>query len=225
MLDALFTEEIKKYLYKIIFPATLATLRMVFFTILIGFVAGLSIAVLLTLYGSKGLNPKRKLAFIFDSVINFIRSLPGIILIVALMPLSKLIVGTTIGESAVIVPLGISATAFIAKALESTFIEVDEQLIEAARSFGATDFQIVVHVIIQESIPSIVSLLTMSTVYYIAGTTIAGAVGGGGLGAVALNYGYQSFNSTVLFICVFIIYFMVQVVEWIGGRIYKKLSK
>lgn len=223
MIGKVWTEEFSKYLIKIIWPATIATIKIVFFTMLIGIVFGMLLAIILTLYGDKGLKPRKRISRPILIVINFIRSLPGIILIVTFIPLTKYLVGTTIGVKAVIVPLGISAMAFIAKALEDSFVEVDRQLIEAARSFGASNFQIVTKVIIRESIPSIISVFTMSTVYYIAGSTLAGAVGGGGLGAVALTYGYQSFNDKILYTCVVIIYLMVQFVEYLGKFIYKKI--
>ena len=101
-------------------------------------------------------------------------------------------------------------------------MEVDRQLIEAARSFGATNMQIIFRVIIRESVPGMISALTMASVTYIAGTTIAGAVGGGGLGAVALTYGFQSFNNTVLYMAVFMLFLMVNVTQFIGDWLYKK---
>ena len=151
-----------------------------------------------------------------------IRSFPILILIVAISPLTRWIIGTTIGEAAAIVPLSIAATAFIARLLENCFMEVDRQLIEAARSFGATNMQIIFRVIIRESVPGMISALTMASVTYIAGTTIAGAVGGGGLGAVALTYGFQSFNDTVLYMAVFMLFLMVNVTQFIGDWLYKK---
>ncbi|WP_300752600.1 methionine ABC transporter permease [uncultured Brachyspira sp.] len=211
------------YFVKLILPSTIVTIRIVFFTILIGFVLGFIIAVLLTMYGPNGLNYKKKFYNVLSFIVNTIRSFPILILIVAISPFTRLIIGTTIGEKAVILPLSITATAFIARLLESSFIKVDKQLIEAAKSFGATNIQIMFGVIIRESIPSIVSVVTMAAVNYIAATTIAGAVGGGGLGAVALTYGYQSFNNTILYFSVFIMFLFVNIAQYIGDFIYKKL--
>ncbi|WP_304332005.1 methionine ABC transporter permease [Brachyspira innocens] len=211
------------YFVKLILPSTIVTIRIVFFTILIGFVLGFIIAVLLTMYGPNGLNYKKKFYNVLSFIVNTIRSFPILILIVAISPFTRLIIGTTIGEKAVILPLSITATAFIARLLESSFIKVDKQLIEAAKSFGATNIQIMFGVIIRESIPSIVSVVTMAAVNYIAATTIAGAVGGGGLGAVALTYGYQSFNNTILYLSVFIMFLFVNIAQYIGDFIYKKL--
>ena len=128
-----------------------------------------------------------------------------------------------IRTKAVILPLAIAATAFIARLLESNFIKVDPQLIEAARSLGATDMQIIRGVIIKESVPSIISVITLATINNIAATTIAGAVGGGGLGAIALTYGYQSFNDTILYMGVLILLIMVNIVQYFGEWLYKKL--
>lgn len=211
-----------KYYNKIIGPSIFATLRMVIATVVIGFVLGFALAILLTIYRPDGLNPKKNVYKLLDFLVNTIRSFPILILIVAISPLTRIIVGTTVGEKAAILPLSIAATAFIARLLENSFREVDNQLIEAARSFGATDIQIIFKIIIKESIPSIISIATMSTITYIAGSTIAGAVGGGGLGSVALNYGYQSFNNTILYTSVFILFILVIITQAIGSWLYKK---
>lgn len=212
-----------KYWERLIFPAIFDTITIVFFTVLIGFILGFLFAVLLTLYGPTGLRYRKRFYTVLSLIINTIRSFPILILIVSIAPFTRIVVGTTIGTKAVILPLSIAATAFIARLLESSFIKVDRQLVEAARSLGATDMQILWHVIVKESVPSIISVVTMATVNNIASTTIAGAVGGGGLGAIALTYGYQSFNNTILYMGVFILLIMVNVIQYLGERIYKKL--
>ena len=211
-----------KFFKIIIGPSIFATIRMVSMTMIFGLILGFFLAVLLTLYGPEGLNPKRKTYKIIDFIINTIRSFPILILIVAIFPITRIIVGTTVGEKAVILPLTIAATAFIGRALENSFKLVDKQLIEAARSFGASDFQIIFRVIVKESIPSIISVTTIATINFIAGSTIAGAVGGGGIGAVALNYGYQSFNNSVLYTSIIILFIMVQATQTLGDWLYKK---
>lgn len=216
-------EKYTNYFIKLILPSTIVTIRIVFFTILIGFILGFIIAVLLTMYGPNGLNYKKRFYNILSFIVNTIRSFPILILIVAISPFTRFVIGTTIGEKAVILPLSITATAFISRLLESSFIKVDRQLIEAAKSFGASNMQIMFGVIIRESIPSIISVITMASVNYIAATTIAGAVGGGGLGAVALTYGYQSFNNTILYFSVFIMFLFVNITQCVGDFIYKKL--
>lgn len=224
MLNSLFSEQWIKYFNKIISPSIFSTIRMVVATISIGFVFGFTLAIALTLYGPEGLNPRKNIYKVLNFLVNTIRSFPMLILIVAISPLTRLVVGTTVGEKAAILPLSIAATSFIARMLENTFREVDRQLIEAAKSFGASNLQIIFKVIVKESVPSIVAVMTMATVNYISATTIAGAVGGGGLGAVALNYGYQSFNDSILYTSVFILFVMVQITEFIGEKIYNKLQ-
>ena len=219
-----FFETLNKYWSVLIAPSIFTTIQIVFFTVFIGFVLGFALAVLLTLWGPNGLTYRKWPYKIISFLINVIRSFPILILIVAMVPLTRLVIGTSIGTEAVILPLSIAATAFIARLLENSFIAVDKQLIEAARSFGATDMQIIWRVIVKESVPSIISAVVLTTITYIAATTVAGAVGGGGLGAVALTYGYQSFNYTILYMGVFILLIMVNVVQYFGDWLYKKLS-
>ena len=218
-----FVVPMQKYWDKLIFPSIFVTVQIVFFTVMIGFLGGFLLAFLLTLYGPNGLNHKRWLYRLLSFIINLIRSFPILILIVSIAPFTRLVVGTTIGTWAVVLPLSIAATAFIARLLESSFIQVDRQLIEAARSLGATNLQIFYYVILKESVPSIVSVVTLAAINYIAATTIAGAVGGGGLGAIALTYGYQSFNNTILYMGVFVLLLMVNIVQYLGECFYKKL--
>lgn len=217
-----FLEQCLYYGKKLVFPAVFVTLRMIAATMIISSICGFILAIFLTLYGPNGLRHRKNLYQTMSFLVNVIRSFPILILIVAISPLTRLIIGTTIGEKAVILPLSVAATAFIARMLESSFIKVDRQLIEAARSFGATDMQIMFRVIIKESVPSIISVLTIATVTYIAATTIAGAVGGGGLGAISLTYGYQSFNNIVLYMAVAALFVIVNLVQFIGDRLYKK---
>lgn len=211
------------YFEKLIFPAIFATLRMVAATIIFGFILGFFLAILLIIYGPEGLKPRRYIYKLLDFILNTIRSFPILILIVALSPLTRQIVGTTVGERAAILPLTIAATSFIARNLENTFKLVDKQLIEAARSFGASDLQIVFRVIVKESVPSIINIATIVSIHYIAASTMAGAVGAGGLGAVAINYGYQSFNNVILYTSVAIIFIMVQTTQYLGDKLYKKV--
>lgn len=222
MIKSEFFQEWWKFFTKIIAPSVLATIKIVGLTVFFGMIFGFILSVFLTLYSPNGLNPKKKLYKILDFFINTVRSFPILILIVAISPLTRKIIGTTVGEKAVILPLTLAATCFIARALENTYKGVDSQLIESAQSFGASDLQIVLGVVVKESVPSIISIATMATINFIAGSTIAGAVGGGGIGAIALNYGYQSFNNSVLYTSVFILFLMVQITQLIGNWLYKR---
>ncbi len=212
-----------KYFDGIIAPSIWATLRMLATSMVLAFLLGFAVAVLLVLYGPQGLRPSTRRYKSIDFVVNSIRSFPIIILIVAISPITRLIVGTTIGETAAIFPLTIAATPFMARILENSLLAVDRQLIEAARSFGASDRQIIIRVMVKEAMPLIVSGTTLSAITFLSATTLAGAVGAGGLGAVALNYGYQSFNNTVLYTSVIILFFMVQAIQFTGDWLYKKI--
>jgi len=212
-----------RYFEGIIAPSIWATLRMLSVSMLLAFVFGFVLAYFLVLYGPQGLRPNNSKYKILDFVVNSIRSFPVIILIVAISPLTRIIVGTSIGEKAAIFPLTLAATPFMARIIENSLKGVDRQLIEAARSFGASDFQIIMRVMVKESVPMIVAGTTLSTITFLSATTMAGAVGAGGIGAVALNYGYQSFNNTVLYTSVFLLFIMVLIIQWAGDWLYKKI--
>lgn len=211
----------EKYFTKIIYPNIGATLRLLGTVMVLSTFFGFIIAIALTMFNPRGLRPNKVIYKVMTFIINSICSFPMIIMIVAISPITKIVMGTTIGERAAIFPLTIAATPFIAQTIENIFMGVDKQVIEAARSFGASDMQIVFKVILKESVPSLVSSLVLSTISYLGATTIAGAVGAGGLGAVALNYGYQSFNNTVLYTSVVILFFIVIVIRTVGNWIYK----
>lgn len=222
MLDSAFFQEWLRYFNGIIRPAIGATLRMVTASMFFAFILGFLLAIVLVIYSPHGLRPNKRIYGILDFFVNIIRSFPIIILIVAISPITRMVVGTTIGEKAAILPLTIAAAPFMARIFENSMMEVDKQLIEAAHSFGASDLQIIFKVLIKESIPSIISGTTLSIIYFLSATTLAGAVGAGGIGAVALNYGYQSFNNSILYTCVFILLIMVQIIQMIGNWLYKK---
>jgi D-methionine transport system permease protein len=212
-----------RYFNGIIAPSIFSTLRMLTATLVFALIFGFALAVALILTRPDGLRPSPKIYKSLDFIVNTIRSFPIIILIVAMSPVTRSIVGTTIGEKAAILPLTIAATPFLARIFEHALAQVDKQLIEAARSFGASDMQIVFRVMLREAVPSFVAGITLTAISYLSATTIAGAVGAGGLGAVALNYGYQSFNDKVLYTSVFILSVLVQIIQGIGSYIYKKI--
>jgi D-methionine transport system permease protein len=212
-----------KYFKGIIGPSIFSTLNMLLTTMIFAFIFGFALAIALIVTRPDGLRPNKRIYDSLDFVVNMIRSFPIIILIVAISPITRAVVGTTIGEKAAILPLTIAATPFLARIFENAFAQVDKQLIEAARSFGASDMQIIFKVMLKEAVPSIVSGTTLATISYLSATTMAGAVGAGGLGAVALNYGYQSFNNTILYTSVLLLCILVQILQGIGNYLYKKL--
>ena len=196
---------------------------MLFFTMLFAFILGFLLSIILYMNHEKGLKPNKAIYKTLDTIINVIRSFPIIIMIVAISPLTRLLVGTTVGEKAAIFPLTLAATPFIAKLFESAFLQVDQQLIRMGKSFGASNLFIMFRIVVKESVPTLVSSMTLATITYLSATTMAGAVGAGGLGAIALSYGYQSFNNQVLYTAVFILCVLVQIIQSIGNRIYSRI--
>ena len=223
MFDSGFWANLWRYFDGIIGPSIFSTLRMLVATMILAFIFGFILAAVLYITHRDGLKPNKTIYRVLDFIVNSIRSFPIIILIVAISPITRAIVGTTIGEKAAILPLTIAAIPFLARILENAFLQVDRQLIEAARSFGASDSQIIFRVIVKEAVPSIVSGTTLATITYLSATTMAGAVGAGGLGAVALNYGYQSFNDMVLYTAVIILLILVYIIQITGDYLYKKI--
>jgi D-methionine transport system permease protein len=154
-----------------------------------------------------------------------IRSFPVIILIVAMSPITKVLVGTSIGEKAAIVPLTLAAFPVIARQIEASLLEVNPSVVLAARSFGAGDLQILSKVMFVEALPSIISGMTTITILFLASTTLAGAVGAGGLGAVALTYGYQRFDDVMMYAIVGLLFIMVLLIQGIGELLYRNSKK
>lgn len=205
-------------------PATLDTLTIVFFTVIIGCSVGFILAMLLTLWGPNGLTHNKIAYRLVNILVTLVRSIPLLILIIALIPITRSIIGTIIGTRATIFSLSIACSAFTAKLFEGNFLSVDRQLIEAARSYGAKDIQIFFKVILPQTMPQLINSITLTIVTYIAGSTIASSIGGGGLGSVAINYGYQSFNEFILYYAVIILIIIVNLVQWLGDKLYKKIK-
>ena len=208
----------------VLIEALFQTLYMTTISTIFATIIGFTIAVILVTTDEKGLKPNKKVNDVLGTIINTIRSFPFIILMVAIIPLTRLIVGKAIGVNAALVPLTIGAAPFIARVIESALKEVDKGLIEAAKSFGASNLQIIFKVMIKEAMPSIVSGVTLSIISILGYTAMAGAVGAGGLGAVALTYGYQRFDTTVMLYTVFTLIVLVQIIQYTGNVLYKKLK-
>ena len=211
------------YFQGLVVPSIWVTIKMLGQTMFFSLIFGFLLATVLVWCNPNGLRPRPWLYRILSLVVNVVRSFPILILIIALYPVTRAIVGTTIGPQAAVVPLTVSATQFLARLFETALLQTDRQLIEAARSFGASNRQILFRVMLKEAVPSIVSGVTLTTISYIAASTIAGAVGAGGIGSVAINYGYQSFNDAVLYTAVVILCIMVQITQWVGNFIYRKV--
>lgn len=215
--------EFTKLLTKIVLPSLWDTLLMVTVAMILSTIIGLILAIVLVVTDDRGLKPNKVVYEVLSVIINIIRSFPFIILMVAIIPFTRMLVGTSIGIQAAIVPLTIAASAFIARLLEGNLKEVNSSLIEAAKSFGASNTQIIFKVMIVEALPGMISNLTLSVVSVLGSTAMAGTVGAGGLGAVALTYGYQNFNDQIMYSTVFILIIVVQFIQVLGNVIYKKI--
>lgn len=200
------------------------TVYMVFFSTLFSSILGFILGIVVTVTSPKGLKPNKIIYNVLDLIINVLRSFPFIILIVFIIPLTRAIVGTPIGEAAAIVPLTIAAAPFVARIIESSLKEVDSGVIEAAKSFGASNTQIIFKVMLKEAVPSIISGLTLTIINIIGYSAMAGSVGAGGLGKVAISYGYQRYQTDVMIVTVIILIIMVQGLQSLGNYLYKKLS-
>ena len=204
--------------------ATDQTLYMVFGSTLFSVILGFVPAIILVLTAPDGLKPNKVIYQVLDFIVNTFRSFPFIILLILVIPVTRAIVGTSLGSTAAIVPLTISAIPFVARVIESALRSVDSGLIEAAKSFGASDMQIIVHVYFKEAFPSILSGIILTMISIIGYTAMAGSVGGGGLGDVAIRRGYQAYNLNYLFVTSLILIVIVQIIQNIGNYLYKKLS-
>ncbi|MDY4251250.1 MULTISPECIES: methionine ABC transporter permease [unclassified Clostridium] len=201
------------------------TIIMVFFSTLFSVILGFIPAIILIVTAPKGLKPNKTVFNTLDTIINILRGFPFIILMVAIMPLTKLIVGKSIGTTAAIVPLTIAAAPFVARIIESALKEVDPGVVEAAKSFGASNTQIIFKVMLKEAVPSIISGLTLTIISIIGYSAMAGTVGAGGLGDLAVRYGYQRYQTDVMIVTVIILVIIVQVLQSLGNYLYKKLSQ
>mgnify|MGYP005856832031 CR=1 FL=1 len=188
-------------------------------------VIGLPLGVILTITQPNGIRPNRAVNQILGWIVNVGRSLPFIILMVAIMPFTKLIVGTKIGVKGAIVPLIVSAAPFIARMVETSLAEVDAGVVEAAQSMGASTCQIIRKVYLPEAKPSLVLGGAISIVTILGYTAIAGTVGAGGLGDIAVRYGHQRFITSVMWVTVVILIIMVQIVQSLFGWLSKKIDK
>ena len=210
---------------RLIAASTGETLYMVAVAALIATLLGLPLGVFLATSGRGELYAAPWANRVLGAVVNATRSTPFIILVVAIIPFTRLIAGTSIGTSAAVVPLTVAATPFIARLIEGAIREVDQGLIEAARAFGASPLQIVRKVLIPEALPGIVLGLTLAIVSLLGFSAMVGAVGGGGLGDLGIRYGYQRFMPEMMLAVVVVLIVLVQAVQSIGDRLARRLNK
>ncbi|MED4403446.1 methionine ABC transporter permease [Metabacillus fastidiosus] len=210
---------------ELILKALWETLYMVSISLFFGSILGIFLGILLVVTRKGHILENKFIFSIVNPVVNIFRSIPFIILLVAIIPLTRLIVGTSIGTTAAIVPLVLHVGPYISRLVENSLLEVDEGIIEAAKSMGATPFEIISRFIIPESFASLILSITTATIGLIGATAMAGAIGGGGLGDVAITYGYQRFSTITIFVTVIILVFIVQAVQGIGNILERKIRR
>ena len=203
----------------------LETLYMTLLSTTVGYLFGLPMGVLLAVFDKDGLKPNRAAYKVIDIIANIVRSIPFLILLILVIPLTKLIVGQSYGSSATVVPLVVAAIPFIARMVESSLKEVDYGVIEATRAMGANDFTIVVKVMILESRTSLITGATIAIGTILGYSAMAGTVGGGGLGDIAIRYGYYRYDSAIMIVTVVLLVVLVQVFQSVGMVVASRLDK
>lgn len=197
------------------------TLNMVFFSMIFGTIWGFVQGIALVATRPDGILPNKAIYTALNPIVNALRSLPFIILMIAVYPLTKFITGTTIGTWAAIVPLTIYVGPYIGRLVESSLLEVNSGIVESAQAMGATPLQIVFKFVIPEARSSLILNLTTALISLIGATAMAGAVGAGGIGDLAISYGYQRFDTSVVLLTVVVLLILVQLVQMIGERLAK----
>ena len=208
-----------------IIEALIETIQMVGFSLLFSAIIGLPLGVLLVVTRKGQLLENLPVFNVLNAIINIFRSIPFIILMVAIIPLTRLIVGTSIGTAAAIVPLVFFAGPYIARLVENSLLEVDKGVLEAAEAMGATPLQTIFKFLIPEALSSLVLALTIATIGLVGGSAMAGAVGGGGIGDLAITYGYQRFDTVTMLITVAILVVLVQGLQSFGNFLSKKIRR
>jgi len=201
------------------------TLYMTLFSTLLAYILGLPIGVALYVTDKNGLKPHKGINAVLGTIVNIVRSVPFIILLITILPFTQWLLGTTLGATATVVPLVICAAPFIGRMVESSLKEVPAGVIEASRAMGTSNMKIILKTLIPEAKPSLISGCTITVTTILGYTAMAGYVGGGGLGAIAINYGYYRYNTPVMLVTVLLMVIIVQLFQEIGSRIEKKTDK
>ncbi|MBU5438526.1 ABC transporter permease [Tissierella sp. MSJ-40] len=210
---------------ELLVPSLLETLYMVLLSTIFSILIGFPLGILLVITEKDNIWEKPLLNKILNGIINVLRSFPFLILMILVFPLSKLLVGKTIGTTATIVPLSIAAAPFVARVMESSLKEVDKGVVELSLSMGATVSQIITKVLIPEAMPSLVLGITLTIINLIGYSAMAGAIGGGGLGDLAIRFGFYRFQTDLMIVSVLIIILLVQGIQYLGDRISIKINK
>ena len=206
-------------------PQMLKLLYMTLVATFLAYLFGLPLGLVLSVTDKEGIRPVRPLNAVLGFLVNLLRSVPFIILLVAIIPFTRKIVGTSIGSTATIVPLVVSAIPFVARMVESSIKEVDAGVIEAAQAMGTPTFRIVTKVLVPEAMPSLLTGAAIAVTTILGYSAMAGFVGGGGLGTIAINYGYYRYQTDVMLVTVALLVIIVQVFQEVGMRIAHKVDK
>jgi D-methionine transport system permease protein len=204
---------------------TFQTLYMTIVSTIFAYVLGLPLGVLVTITAPNGILPKPTINKIAGWIVNVGRSIPFIILMIALLPTARLIVGTAIGPTAAIVPLVIGSAPFVARMVETSLEELDNKVIESAKCMGATNWQIITKVMIPEAIPSLVRGASITAITLIGYSAMAGAVGGKGLGDIAIRYGYYRYEYGVMLVTIVLLVIIVQIIQLVLDKVARKIDK
>ncbi len=210
---------------QLLIDGTWETLYMTIVSTAVSYVLGIPIGVILYITGEGGIKRNRAINLIVGTIVNILRSVPFLILLVAILPFTRAVVGTTIGSTATIVPLVVAAAPYVARMVESSLKEVDAGVIEAARAMGSSAFQMIFKVFLPEAKPSLLVGATISLATILGYSAMAGFVGGGGLGAIAINYGYYRYQSDVMLITVALLVVIVQIFQEGGLKLVSKVDK
>lgn len=210
---------------ELLVQGTLESIYMIIAITVISYLIGLPLGVFLIISDRNGLHPMPGLNWLIGGIVNILRSVPFLILMITLSPVTRIVVGTTIGPKAAIFALVVSAAPFVARMVEQSLLEVDHGVIEAAQSMGASNTQIITKVLLPESKPSLLNGLLVSATTILGYSAMAGVVGGGGLGDIAIRYGYNRYDTETMLITVVLLVIMVQIIQSVGSRIAKRSDK
>jgi metal ion ABC superfamily ATP binding cassette transporter, membrane protein len=212
-------------LVELLYKPLIETLYMIGVSMIFSVIIGMILGTILVVTSDNHIMPSKIINTILSNVINITRSFPFIILLIVLFPLTKLIVGTKIGTTAAIVPLSFAATPFFARMVETALRDIPWGIIEAALAMGSTPMQIIIKVMIPEAMPSIIQAVTTTTIGVLGYSAMAGSIGGGGLGDLAIVYGYQRWRTDIMVITVIVLIILVVIIQLIGDFISRKIDK
>lgn len=210
---------------KLLITGTLDTLQMTVISTIMAMIIGIPLGVVLVVTSKGHILENARLIRFYGAIVNATRSIPFIILMVAIIPFTRMVVGTSIGTTAACVPLTLAAIPFLARLVETSIKDIQFGVIEAAQSMGASPFQIIRKVLLPEALPTIIDNVTVLIVNLIGYSAMAGAIGGGGLGDIAIRYGYQRFQGDIMLATIIILIIMVQVIQMIGDGLSKAMNK